>query len=208
MAARPSDKHLPWWHRRAWSLAVFIGVLTLVVMAVAVITRDVVEVLPEVPKDELGDDNWVDQLGVELGGGLQVAQLPECAADPITRIALWDADSNPYWEVAGPATPFTSFVIGVAPTGFDEVTPYRRPADDDLVRLIVFRRVGGAAGIRYRAADLVDGRVISGTPMRTYTRDGFRKEKVCGDTAGPVAGDPADPFDTDSIETDSIDIGG
>ncbi|MEO6989393.1 MAG: hypothetical protein ABI239_12190 [Aquihabitans sp.] len=179
MSESTADRRVPWWHRRGPSLLVFMLVVAVVAGAVVVVSRQVADVLGEVPKDELGEDNWVDQLGIELGGGLQVAQVPECAADPITRIALWDADSNPYWEAAGPPTPLTSFVIGAAPAGFTEIEPYRQPAEDELVRLVVFRRVGGVAGMRYRAIDLVDGKVISGRPIRTYTREGFRTEKVC-----------------------------
>ncbi len=182
-----------WWLRRGPSLLVFAVVILVLTVSTVVVSRQLADVIGEVPKDELGEDAWTDQLGIELFGGLQVAQVPQCAADPITRIALWDADSNPYWEVAGPPTPFTSFVIGAAPAGFSEVEPYRAPPEDELVRLVVFRRVGGVAGMRYREIDLVDGKVISGSPLRTYTREGFRKEKVCDhpSTPGsdPITGD-------------------
>lgn len=200
MSEPTADRRVHWWHRRGPSLLVFLVVFSVVAVAVVVVSRQVVDVLSEVPKDELGDDNWVDQLGIELGGGLQVAQVPECAADPITRIALWDADSNPYWEAAGPPTPFTSFVIGAAPAGFTEIEPYRAPAEDELVRLVVFRRVGGVAGMRYRAIDLVDGKVISGRPIRTYTREGFRTEKVC-DTPSVKQG-LGDTIESDSTDPD------
>lgn len=200
MSEPTADRMVPWWHRRGPSVLVFVAVLAVVFVAVMVVSRQAMEVLGEVPKDELGEDSWVDQLGIELGGGLQVAQLPECAADPITRIALWDADSNPYWEAAGPPTPFTSFVVGAAPSGFIEIEPYRAPADDELVRLVVFRRVGGVAGMRYRAIDLVDGKVISGRPIRTYTREGFRKEKVCG---GPTKQGLGTEIESDSADSES-----
>ena len=177
--SQPTARREHWWLRRGPSLLVFAVVLLVLVVSVVVVSRQLVDVIGEVPKDELGEDAWTDQLGIELFGGLQVAQVPQCAADPITRIALWDADSNPYWEVAGPPTPFTSFVIGAAPAGFSEVEPYRAPPEGELVRLVVFRRVGGVAGMRFREIDLVDGKVISGSPVRTYTREGFRKEKVC-----------------------------
>ena len=188
MSQPTADRQQPWWQRRGPSLLVFALVLVVMAVAGALVSRQLVDVIGEVPKDELGEDNWTDQLGIELGGGLQVAQVPECAADPITRIALWDADSNPYWEVAGPATPFTSFLVGAAPAGFTVVEPYRAPPEDALVRLVVFRRVGGVAGVRYRAIDLVDGKVVSGSPLRTYTREGFRKEKVCGAQSKPEVG--------------------
>lgn len=188
MSQPTEDRRVHWWYRRGPSLLVFVVVLAVMAAVVVTMTRDVSEVIGEVPKDELGEDNWTDQLGVEAAGPLQVAQVPECAADPITRIALWDADSNPYWEVSGPPTPLTSFVIGAAPAGFTVVEPYRAPEESDLVRLVVFRRVGGVAGVRYRAIDLVDGKVISGSPIRTYTRDGFREEKVCD---APAAANPA-----------------
>lgn len=194
-----------WWLRRGPSLLVFAAVLLVVTAAALVVSRQLFDVIGEVPKNELGEDNWTDQMGIELFGGLQVAQVPECAADPITRIALWDVDSNPYWEVAGPPTPFTSFVIGAAPAGFTEVEPYRAPADDELVRLVVFRRIGGVAGMRYRSIDLVDGKVMSGNPLRTYTRDGFRQEKVC-DTPSKAGRDVATGIDgVDDVDAAPVD---
>lgn len=173
-----------------------------VAVSVVVLSGQVAEVIGEVPKDELGEDTWTDQLGIEAAGPLQVAQVPACAADPVTRIALWDADSNPYWEVVGPPTPLSSFVIGAAPTGFSEVEPYRSPPEDELVRLVVFRRVGGVAGMRYRAIDLVEGKVISGSPIRTYTRDGFRDEKVCDTPTQPGTAADIDAVDSDAAEGD------
>lgn len=203
MSQPTTDRRVHWWQQRGPSILVFVLVLTLVAAAVVVMSGRVADVIGQVPKDELGEDHWTDQLGVELAGGLQIAQVPECAADPITRIALWDADSNPYWEVAGPPTPLTFFVVGAAPSGFTEVEPYRAPPDDELLRLVVFRRVGGVAGMRFRAIDLVDGKVISGSPIRTYTREGFRKEKVCDTPSKPEPSTPSDIDSVDSIETET-----
>jgi hypothetical protein len=140
----------------------------------------VAEVLPEVPKDQLGDDTWKNPVGLEKSGAFQVAHIPDCAAGAVTRIVLWDADSEPFWEVTGPATPMTSFVVGVLPTGFTEVEPYRVPPPGTVLRLVVFPQMGGAAGIRYQANQLRVGRVVSGTPLSRYTVSGFQTAEVCG----------------------------
>jgi len=140
----------------------------------------VAEVLPEVPKDQLGDDTWDNPLGLEKAGAFQVAHIPDCAAGAITRIVLWDADSEPFWEITGPATPMTSFVVGVLPPGFTEVEPYRVPPAGTVLRLVAFPQVGGTAGIRYQAGQLRVGRVVSGTPLSRYTVSGFQTAEVCG----------------------------
>jgi hypothetical protein len=152
-----------------------------------------------------------------------VARIPDCAAGAITRIALWDASSRAYWEVAGPPTPLTSFVVGVAPEGFTEVTRYRDPPPAAVLRLVAWRRDGGPIGIRYRANDLVDNRVVALTPLHRFTISGFQTARVCGEresdvdttttsttlpaevgitstTADTIVADPADPDGTGTTE--------
>lgn len=182
MQTRPPTPDAAWWQRRSPSTLVFLGVFLVLAVATVVVARQVADVLPEVPKDQLGDDNWAEPLGVELNSGFQVGRLPDCAAGSVTRIALWDADSNPYWEVSGPATPMNAFYIGVLPGGFTEVEPYREPPPGELVRLVVFRKVGGAAGLRYRTSQLRTGFVMSGRPLTSYTVEGFQSEQLCGET--------------------------
>ncbi len=180
----------PWWQRRSPSLLVFVGLLAVLALSAIVLAGQVAEVLPEVPKDRLGVDSWTDPIGVERNSGLQIGRIPDCAAGSVTRIALWDEDSEPYWEVAGPPTPMTAFYVGVLPGGFTEVEPYREPPAGALVRLVVFRRVGGPAGIRYQASQLRTGYVMAGRPLVSYTVEGFQAEPVCG-------GAPADEDDED-----------
>ena len=52
-----------------------------------------------------------------------------------------------------------------------------------MLRLVVFRKIGGAAGIRYLQGQLPTNRVVSGNPLSRYTISGFQTAKVCGDTA-------------------------
>ena len=49
-----------------------------------------------------------------------------------------------------------------------------------MLRLVVFPQVGGTAGIRYQAAQLRVGRVVSGKPLSRYTVSGFQTAEVCG----------------------------
>lgn len=170
---------------------VFLGVFLVLALATVVVARQVAEVLPEVPKDLLGDDRWSEPLGVELNEGFQIGRLPDCAAGSVTRIVLWDADSEPYWEVTGPATPMTAFYVGVLPGGFTEVEPIREPPPGALLRLVVFRKVGGPVGIRYRESQLRDGFVMSGRPLTSYTVEGFQTEDLCADGQGDDSDDPA-----------------
>lgn len=164
-------------------MLVFAVVLSvLAVVTVAMVNR-VGGVLPEVPRDQLGQDRWNEPLGIALLGEFEVAYVPACAADPITRIVLWNADSEPYWEVAGPSTPLEAFIVGATPEGFAEVVPFEEPPPGEVLRLIAFRSVGGSAGIRYRSEDLKEERVRSGTPLTTYTIDGFKDALVCSDSA-------------------------
>lgn len=182
----PSSPDLPWWQRRMPSIGMFVLVMFAITAATAVVATRVVEVLPEVGKDQLGSDSWVDPLGIHLAGGFHVARVPDCAAGAFTRIALWDPNSKPYWEVAGPATPLTSFVVGVTPKGFTLVQRYRDPPKGAVLRLVAFRKDGGPVGIRYLATDLRPNRVVSGNPLQRFTIAGFQSAKVCG-TGGDAA---------------------
>lgn len=171
---------LPWWRRRGPSFAVFCVVL-LAMVAIAVRTAiSVSEALPQVGRDEQGDDPWSDPVGVEKVGSFQIAHVPDCAAGPVVRIALWDESSKPYWEVSGPPTPMTMFVIGVTPKGFTSVVPLRTPRPGASLRLVVIRRVKGAAGVRYTSSDLRPDRVVAMLPLSRFTIAGFQTADVCG----------------------------
>ena len=178
----PSTPH--WWQRRGPSVLVLVVLLAGMGIFTLAAAARVADVLPDVPKDQLGDDTWDNPLGLEKAGAFELAHIPDCAAGAITRIVLWNADSEPYWEVTGPATPMTSFVVGVLPTGFTEVVPYRTPPAGTGLRLVVFPQVGGTAGIRYQAGQLRVGRVVSGTPLSRYTVSGFQTAEVCGQESG------------------------
>lgn len=206
----PSPTSTPaehWWQRRSPSLLVFLAVLAVLGVATVAVAGQVADVLPEVAKDQLGEDQWKDPLGVELVSEFQIAHIPDCAAGAVTRIALWDAESEPYWEVTGPPTPMTSFAVGAPPAGFTEVVKYREPPAGGVLRLVVFRRVGGAAGIRYKTSQLRSKRVVAGKALTAYTVEGFQKEEVCGDSpvdtgTGPDTSvtDPAlDPVTTTAV---------
>jgi hypothetical protein len=154
----------------------------LVVMGVASLTlsRGVNDVLPDVGKDKQGEDPWTDPVGVEKVGGFQVVHIPDCAAAPVVRIALWNEESKPYWEVAGPATPMDSFAIGATPAGFTEVQAYTDPPPDAVLRLVVFRKVKGVAGVRFQEKDLRSGYVVSGQPISRYGVSDYQTGDVCG----------------------------
>jgi hypothetical protein len=153
------------------------------------------EVLPEVGRDQLGEDNWTDPLGMHLAADFQVARVPDCAAGAFTRLALWSPASEPYWEVEGPPTPLTSFLVGVAPEGFTTVTPYQDPPPGEVLRLVAFRRDGGPVGIRYQATDLRPTRVVSGNPLVRFTIEGFQTARVCEDAEATADGPPDGPPD-------------
>ena len=170
----------PWWQRRGPSGLVFCLVLISMGVASFLLWSNVSAVLPDVGKDEQGADPWTDPVGVEKIAGFQVVRIPDCAAAPVVRIELWDEQSNPYWEVAGPATPMASFAIGATPEGFDEITPYTAPPADAVLRLAVVRKVKGVAGVRFQASDLRTGYVASGPPMSRYLIEDFQTGAVCG----------------------------
>lgn len=189
------DEPKRWWQQRGPSLVVFAGVVLVVAIAAAVVGGQVAKVLPDVGKDQLGTDRWTNPIGLERVEELQLAHIPDCAAGQVTRIVLWDSNSEPYWEVAGPPTAMVSFVVGIAPAGFAEVEPYRAPPSDEVLRLVAFRRSGGPVGIRYTIAQVPTGRVVSGTPLRRYTGSGFQEADLCNVDGG--GGDDASTTTTE-----------
>lgn len=183
---RRGDAGTRWGEDRRTSILVFGGILAVLAVASLVLTWQVVDVLPSVGQDQLGDDNWDDPIGLQAPDGVPVAHIPDCAAGAVTRIVLWNADSEPYWEVVGRPTPMTNFFVGVTPEGFLPKVEYREPPRGEVLRLVVFREVGGTAGIRYRAVDLPDTRVVSGQPLTRFTIEGFKTADVCGQSGGSV----------------------
>ena len=176
-----------WWQRRGPSVLVFCVVIAAMGLASLALWGRLTDVLPEVGKDKQGEDPWTDPLGVEKLGDFQVVRIPDCAAAPVVRVELWDEDSEPYWEMTGPPTPLQSFVVGVAPEGWEEQTPYREPPAGAVLRLLVVRRVKGVAGVRFQARDLRSEYVTTGPPTTRYLVEDFVTGSVCGDE------DEADP---------------
>ena len=181
MPSTASSTRPPWWQRRGPSALVFVLVLGVMAVASVALWSDVGAVLPDIGKDKQGDDPWNDPVGVEKVGNFHVVRIPDCAAAPVVRIALWDEASDPYWEVSGPPTPMDSFAIGATPEGFSELTPYEAPPADAVLRLVVFRKVKGVAGVRYQTSDLRSGYVASGQPISRYGVENFQTGDVCGD---------------------------
>ena len=180
----PDETRERWWQQRTPSVVVFCVVVAAMGLAGLLLASEMTEVLPEVGRDQLGDDNWVDPIGVESAFGYTVAHVPDCAAGAVTRIVLWDADSTPYWEAVAMPTPLESFVVGAAPEGFLTTREYEEPPRGAVLRLVIFRKVGGAAGVRYRQADLREERVMSMVPLQPFTIEGFKTARVCGDGSG------------------------
>ena len=135
MPSTPSTPRPPWWHRRLPSTVVFLVVLGVMSLAAVALWADVGEVLPDVAKDNQGEDPWTDPVGVEKVAGFEVVRIPDCAAAPVVRIALWNEASEPYWEVSGPATPMDSVAIGATPEGFTEVKAFTKPPEGAVLRL-------------------------------------------------------------------------
>jgi hypothetical protein len=187
-AEGPEPAH--WWGRRWPSLAVLLVLLAVAGLVTVGLAGRAAEVLPEVGRDQLGEDNWTDPLGIHLAADFQVARVPDCAAGAFTRLVLWSPESEPYWEVEGPPTPLTSFLVGVAPEGFATVTAYRDPPPGEVLRLVAFRRDGGPVGIRYQATDLRPTRVVSGNPLTRFTIEGFQTARVCEDAEATADGPP------------------
>jgi hypothetical protein len=184
MPASSSQPRPQWWHRRWPSAIVFAVILGVMTIASLALWKDIGDVLPSVGKDKQGEDPWNDPVGVELVGGFQVVHIPDCAAAPVVRIALWNEKSEPYWEVAGPATPMDSFAIGATPEGFSEVKAYTKPPAGSVQRVVVFRKVKGVAGVRFRTTDLRSGYVASGLPINRYETAKFQTGSVCGEDEG------------------------
>lgn len=183
----PTGTSTAWWRRRSPSTLVLLGVVAVMALAAMLVGRSLADVLDDVPKDRLGTDPWEATLGVEGQFPFQVAYIPECAAGSVTRLVLWDADSNPIWEVSGPPTPLTSFTVGGTPDGFEVTKSYEQPEGNEVLRLVAFRRVGEPIGLRYRTVDVVNGRVIAMAPLRRFSVEGFQGAEVCGSAA---SGDP------------------
>jgi len=181
MPTTPPTPRPPWWQRRVPSTLVFCLVLGVMALAAVALWSDVGDVLPDVGKDQQGEDPWNDPVGVEKVAGFQVVRIPDCAAAPVVRIGLWDEASKPYWEVSGPPTPMASFAIGATPEGFTEDKAFTKPPNDAVLRLVVFRKVKGVAGVRYQESDLRTGYVASGLPISRYGVEDFQTGDVCGD---------------------------
>lgn len=175
--ARPSQ---PWIARRWPSIGLLVVVLGLIAGSLLFLGGKLGAVLPEVGKDKQGEDPWQDPIGLEAVKGFQVGHIPDCAASAVSKIVLWNENSEPYWSVSGPPTPMTTFSVGVTPEGFTVETPYRTPPAGSTLRLVAFRRAGGPMGLRYSSDDLVERRVISGEPLRRFTVSGFQTADVCG----------------------------
>ena len=181
MSTSSTSSRSPWWQRRWPSALVFCLVLGAMGIASLALWSNASDVLPAVGKDKQGDDPWNDPVGVEKVAGFQVVRIPDCAAAPVVRIALWDEESEPYWEVSGPPTPMASFAIGATPEGFVEDQKFTAPPSDAVMRLVVFRKVKGVAGVRFQTSDLRTGYVASGLPINRYTVEEFQTGDVCGD---------------------------
>lgn len=165
-------------------MLVLFALLVVVVAGIGIVGSMVSEALPKVPKDKAGDDSWDDPLAVRLDkSGLLMVILPNCAATPITRIVLWDANSNPYWEVSGSPTLVKDLILGAPPEGFNTDVAFKKPPAGATVRLVAFRRVGGPIGLRFRLSDLVEGRVMGGDPLTSYSLDGWKKASVCSSSS-------------------------
>jgi hypothetical protein len=178
----PPEHRQPWWERRAPSSLVFVVVLAfagLLTLALGVRLRGS---LSDVGRDRAGLDPWTDPVGIEkTKSGFLIAHLPGCAQAPVVRIILWDNNSQPIWEVAGPQLPLQSFVLGAPPKGFHTVHPLRRPGRDELVRIVVVRRLMGVAGGRFKQSNLRSGKVVTldAEKQHVYTVDGFKGLDLC-----------------------------
>jgi hypothetical protein len=163
-------------------MLIFVVVLAAIGGSVAYLARDVGKAIPEVGKDAQGDDPWNDPIGVELLNGFQIGHIPDCAAGPVVRIILMDPASRVYWQVSGPTVgvAMTTFVVGATPKGFQLDVPLRKPRSNAVLRLVVIRKVKGAAGVRYQASDLRKKRIAAMLPITRFTISGFQTADVCG----------------------------
>lgn len=205
MPASPGASKVAWWRRKSPSVFVLLALVAVMVLTTALVGRGVAGVLDEVPKDRLGTDPWSATLGIERIDPFQVVYLPDCASGSVTRIVLWDEDSEPYWEVSGPPTPMASFVIGGTPVGFTEVVPYTEPPAGAMLRLVAFLRSGEPVGLRFRDVDLVTGRVVATPKLSRFSREGFQTAEVCGDESdAPELGDVDVTSTTAGTTDDSV----
>lgn len=181
----PREVERHWWRRKWPSIAALLVVLGACTAVVVALTFQISSVLPSVGRDAQGEDPWTDPIGMEEAGPFQVAHIPDCANAPVVKIVLWDEQTRPLWQVTGQAVALRSFVVGVTPKGFTVDTPLRerRPPGEQL-RLVVIRRLKGAAGIRYQASNLRKGRVVALPGLTRFTIDGFQTADVCGSTPG------------------------
>ncbi|MCU1352917.1 MAG: hypothetical protein JWM05_2126 [Acidimicrobiales bacterium] len=169
-------------------MLIFLAVIGLMGGTGAYLARDVGKALPDVGKDAQGDDPWTDPVGVELLSGFQVGHIPDCAAAPIVGIILMDPASRPYWQVTGPPSAMTTFVVGATPKGFKVVVPLKKPPRSAVLRLVVIRTVKGSAGVRYQTSDLRTKRVAAMLPISRFTIAGFQTADVCGLKNGKAKG--------------------
>lgn len=191
----PRGPRPPWYQRRGPSVLVLAVLLLVVGLVTAALADDVADVLPQIGKDEQGEEPWSDPVAVEKAGPYRIIHVPDCALAPIDKVVLWDEDSKPYWEVQGPAASLSTFVIGATPPGFDVVVPFEEPPPGVILRIGVFRTTGSAAGTRYRESDLRTGYAAGGDPVVRYKRESFTKGDVCGEDGGE---DPAGGATTSS----------
>ena len=180
----PDHRLAPWWQRKGPSGLVFVLVVLALLGGTALAVTKVAGVLPDVGKDQQGDDPWIDQLGVEKVGIFQIAHIPDCAAAPVVDIQLWDEQSKPYWHVKGAPTPMATFAVGATPSGWKVIQPYHAPPAGAVLRLVVTRSVKGVAGVRYRHEDLRTGYVVLGVPSSRFTKEDFQSGEFCDDGTG------------------------
>ncbi|MGI8754541.1 MAG: hypothetical protein ACR2MB_01520 [Acidimicrobiales bacterium] len=183
-APRPSEPERHWWRKKWPSIGALLVVLGACTAVAAALAFQISSVLPSVGRDAQGEDPWTDPIGVEEAGPFQIAHIPDCANAPVVKIVLLDEETRPLWQVTGPAVPLRSFVVGVAPEGFTTDTPLRTGPPGEQLRLVVIRRLKGAAGIRYQASNLRKGRVVALPGLSRFTIDGFQTADVCGSTPG------------------------
>ncbi|MCU1453084.1 MAG: hypothetical protein JWN46_1230 [Acidimicrobiales bacterium] len=164
------------------STLVFVVVVAVAGLITVALSVRLKSVLTNVGRDRAGADPWTQPVGIErTKSGFLLGHLPDCAQAPIERIALWDNNSHPLWEVAGPPTPLNQFVIGTPPKGFTTVHAFEKTSATTMVRVVVVRRLAGVAGGRYIPTDLRIGKVVTLDEKKehVYTADGFKGLDLC-----------------------------
>jgi hypothetical protein len=204
----PDHVKAPWYRQAKWSTVTLVAVIVVLSGGGALLARSVSNALPVVGRDKLGEDPWVDPIGVEKAGPFEVAHVPDCAAGLIVRIVLWDNESNPYWQVSGPPTAMPTFVVGVTPPGWTVDVPFTAPRRGAVVRLVIIRTVKGAAGVRYTSTNVVSKRVVSMLPLSRFTIAGYQTADVCG-TGGKAkkAGDAGTTTVPSDVNTGTLPTG-